>query len=124
MDFLATELMGELKEENRRKDEMMQSMHKRFFVERVIYLGAVLFTVLSCLVYLYQYDFFTEVTTTTTTTSTGFYSLVDSSGNTIAANLSEEAIESIMEGFGYGEITGIGFENTDNDSSEGTDSED
>ena len=53
--------------------------------------------------YLNQYDFVSESTITTTTNndSTGVYSLIDSEGNVVASDLTDDEINKLMEAY-YG----------------------
>ena len=94
-DFVVSALISELKAENDRKSYTIHALMK------IIYscLVAMLLVVGGFLWYLNQYDFVSESTTTTTTTndSTGIYSLIDSEGNVIASDLTDDEISKLME---------------------------
>lgn len=94
-DFLATELLHELKLESERKDRQLGNLHKILTGIIIGALCAILMVVGGFIWYLNQYDF--ESTTTTTTSATGVYAVVDSEGNVIANDLTPEEIRSIME---------------------------
>ena len=89
-DFLATELLHELKLERERKDRQLGNLHK--ILTRVIIgaLCAILMVVGGFIWYLNQYD------SEGTTSATGVYAVVDSKGNVIANDLTPEEIQSIM----------------------------
>lgn len=97
-DFIATELLKELKEGNERKDARIAQQQKD--MTRIIFgfLVVIFAIVASFLLYLNQYDF--SSTTTTTMTSEGVYALVDSEGNIIASDLTPEDIERIVTASG------------------------
>lgn len=94
-DFLATELLHELKLESERKDRQLGNLHKILTGTIIGALCAILMVIGGFIWYLNQYDF--EGTTTTTTSATGVYAVVDSEGNVIANDLTPEEIQSIME---------------------------
>lgn len=94
-DFLATELLHELKLESERKDRQLSNLHKILTGTIIGALCAILMVIGGFIWYLNQYDF--EGTTTTTTSATGVYAVVDSEGNVIANDLTPEEIQSIME---------------------------
>lgn len=94
-DFIATELLSELKESNARKDQYIAQSHKHHAWERLGYLAAILLIVAGFLWYLNQYDF--SSTEEYTYEATGVYALVDSEGNVIAQDLTPAEIERIME---------------------------
>ena len=96
-DFIATELLSELKQENARKDSQIKRL-------QYILLGA--FCCMLALVgmfiwYLNQYDF--TSTKTTTQIAEGVYALVDSEGNTIAWDITPEEAQALMEIIANGE---------------------
>lgn len=101
-DFIATELLKELKEGNERKDARIAQQQKDMV--RIIFgfLIVIFAIVASFLLYLNQYDFSSTSTITTTMTSEGVYSLVDSEGNIIASDLTPEDIERIVTANGEG----------------------
>ena len=90
-DFLATELLHELKLESERKDRQLGNLHK--ILTRVIIgaLCAILMIVGGFIWYLNQYD------SEGTTSATGVSAVVASEGNVIANDLTPEEIQSIME---------------------------
>lgn len=90
-DFIATELLGELKAENKRKDSVIHSLQKIIVCTISIASVLILSTICGFLIYLNQYDF------TSTIDATGVYALVDSEGNVIANDLMPEDITTIME---------------------------
>lgn len=96
-DFIATELLQELKESNARKDSLIAQQNKNML--RVIcgFLIVILAIVAGFLLYLNQYDFESTEETTYDYDATGVYALVDSEGNVIAQDLTPQEIESIME---------------------------
>lgn len=113
-DFIATELLQELKEGNARKDAQIVQQNKD--LKHMIYgfLVVIFAIVTGFLLYLYQYDF--SSTEEYNYEASGVYALVDSEGNVIAQNLTSEEIAHIMEVLnidGYGE--GINQENPNKD---------
>ncbi len=103
-DFIATELLSELKEGNARKDALISQLNKDR--NRILYscMIAILLIVFGFLLYLNQYDF-TSTTSTITNTDTvntaeGVYAVIDSSGNVIASDLTSEEIERILSTYG------------------------
>lgn len=95
-DFLASELLSELKEENNRKDLLIKRLCKIIATIVIISLLAVIGTVTGFLWYLNQYDFTSEQTVS------GVYALVDSEGNIVASDFNAEEVESILEVIGNG----------------------
>ena len=93
-DFLATELLHELKLESERKDRQLGNLHKILTGVIIGALCAILMIVGGFIWYLNQYD--SEGTTTTTTSATDVYTVVDSEGNVIANDLTPEEIQSII----------------------------
>lgn len=96
-DFLASELLSELKEENSRKDLLIKRLCKTIALIVSISLLAVMSTIGGFLWYLNQYDFTSEQTVS------GVYALVDSEGNVIASDFTSEEMAQIMEVLGDGE---------------------
>lgn len=90
-DNLATEMLREIKSENKRKSKIIYTL-----------IAALIATVAGFLIYLSLPVETTTTATTTTTTTTntadGFYAIVDSEGNTIVSDLTPEEIESIARG--------------------------
>lgn len=113
-DFIATELLKELKDSNTRKDHYIAQVHKQHMLERLGYLVAILLVVAGFLWYLNQYDF--SSTEEYHLEATGVYALVDSEGNIIAQDLTPEEMTKIMEVLGtYGDSASDGQENTAKD---------
>lgn len=77
---LAMEMLGELKEQS-----------KRWFRAFLVMVLVEVLTIGGFIVYLMQYDF------VSTTEQTGIYTLIDSSGNVISADISPEQAKEIME---------------------------
>lgn len=92
-DFLATELLHELKLENERKDRQLGNLHKILVSIVVGALCAILMVVGGFIWYLNQYDF----ESTSTQLATGVYAVVDSDGNVIANDLTPEDIQHCLE---------------------------
>lgn len=93
-DFIATELLQELKESNARKDAHIAQMHKNQTHIIFGFLCIIFLIVSGFLLYLNQYDF--SSTTTTTNSAEGVYAIVDSEGNVITSDLTPEDIERIV----------------------------
>lgn len=109
-DFIATELLQELKEGNARKDAQILQQQKDF--KHMIYgfLVVIFAIVAGFLLYLNQYDF--SSSTEYSYEATGVYALVDSEGNVIAQDLTPSEIELIMEVLStYGESESNGSQN-------------
>lgn len=88
-DFIVTELIRELKDQNERKDKLARSL-----LGALCGSLAIIVVIVACfLLYLNQYDF----TSSEVIEATGVYTLVDSEGNVVAQDLSPEDIEAIME---------------------------
>lgn len=96
-DFLASELLSELKEENSRKELLVKRLCKTIALIVSISLLAVMCTIGGFLWYLNQYDFTSEQTVS------GVYALVDSEGNVIASDFTSEEMAQIMEVLDNGE---------------------
>lgn len=77
---LAMEMLGELKEQS-----------KRWFRTFLVMVLVEVLTIAGFIWYLYQYDF------TSTIEQTGVYTLMDSTGNVISADLTPEQVKEIME---------------------------
>lgn len=86
---LAMEMLGELKEQS-----------KRWFHAFLVMVLVEVLTIGGFIVYLMQYDF------VSTTEQTGIYTLIDSSGNVISADISPEQAKEIMEIMSNGEDKG------------------
>ena len=113
-DFLASELLKELKEENQRKDIRLGNLHK---VLTGIVAGAfavILIVIGGFLWYLDQYDYMS--TSNSYVSATGVYALIDSEGNVVADDLTPEDIERVMEVLGtYGDSTETANNSTSED---------
>lgn len=94
-DFIATELLKELKESNTRKDQFIAQSQKQHMWERLGYLITILAIVVGFLIYLNQYDF--SSSEEYTYEASGVYALIDSEGNVVAQDFSAEEIARIME---------------------------
>lgn len=77
---LAMEILGELKEQS-----------KRWFHAFIVMVVVEVLTIGGFIWYLNQYDFISTVE------QTGIYTLTDSNGNVISADITPEQIEKIME---------------------------
>lgn len=88
-DFIVSELIKELKEQNERKDKLARNLLMALCGCLVV----ILLVVGGFLWYLNQYDF----TSSEYVEATGVYTLVDSEGNVVAQDLSPEDMQQIME---------------------------
>ena len=93
-DFLATELLHELKLENERKDRQLGNLHKILTGIIIGALCAILMVVGGFIWYLNRYD------SEGTTSATGVYAVVGSEGNVIANDLTPEEIMEVLHGNG------------------------
>lgn len=100
-DFIATELLKELKEGNQRKDAQIDHLHRLIF--QIILLAGIIISaiVAGFLLYLNQYDF--ESTSTITKSAEGVYAIVDSEGNVLGQDLTPEELQTLMEALNNGE---------------------
>ena len=96
-DFIATELLGELKAENNRKDAIISKLIKTIVGVIILAFVIVAAVVGGFLWYLNQYDFSGTTTSNITQESTGVYSLIDSEGNVVSADLTPEEVAELME---------------------------
>ena len=94
-DFIASELLSELKESSARKDNQIAQLHKNFVKLVFAFVAALLLTVGGFLLYLNQYDF--SSTSTVENSAEGVYALIDSSGNTIAWDITPEQLNEIFK---------------------------
>ena len=92
-DFLASELLHELKLENERKDRQLNTLHKILTGVVTGALCAILVIIGGFIWYLNQYDF----ESTSTQIASGVYAVVDSDGNIIANDLTPEDIQHCLE---------------------------
>lgn len=95
-DFIATELLKELKEENCRKDAQIKSLHKVIWRLAIGALLAVLLIVGGFLLYLNQYDFSSTSSLQIEKTAEGVYAVIDSDGNVIGQDLTPEELEEFL----------------------------
>lgn len=110
-DYIATELLRELKEGNVRKDAQIAQMAKNQIRTFYGFMIVILLIVSGFLLYLNQYDFTSTTTTTTTNTAEGVYAIIDSEGNVIASDLTSEEIERIMSTYGTDDQENYGNDN-------------
>lgn len=96
-DFFATEILGELKRENERKERIIKSLIKVVVGTIVVALVGIAGVTGGFLWYLNKYDF--SSTSATYTDADGVYTLVDSEGNVISADLTPEELEMILNGY-------------------------
>lgn len=96
-DFIATELLRELKESNARKDVLIVQQNKNMLRIVLGSMAVILAIVAGFLLYLNQYDFVSTDEYTYDYDATGVYALVDSEGNVIAQDLTPQDIKDIME---------------------------
>ena len=89
-DTLATEMLHELKQENKRKGIINAIMLVLWFATIGMFIW-----------YLNQYDF--SGTTTTTNSAEGVYAIIDSEGNVIASDLDEATLNTLMEDIANGD---------------------
>ena len=82
-DFIVTELLSELKEENRRKEIQINVLHKAIIRIVIAAIAAILLVIGICFLYLYQYDFSGAEEITTEKTAEGMFAIIDSDGNAI-----------------------------------------
>lgn len=90
-DFIVSELLSELKEENERKAKQLVQKEKTLRLCIFLFLVVILFIIGVFVWYLNQYDFTSEQTVS------GVYTLVDSDGNVVAQDISPEEYKQFME---------------------------
>lgn len=90
-DFIVSELLSELKEENERKSKLLAQKEKtlRFIIS--IFLIVIIAVVSVFIWYLNQYDFTSEQTVS------DVYTLVDSDGNVVAQDITPEEYQQFLE---------------------------
>lgn len=90
-DFIVSELLSELKEENERKSKLLAQKEKtlRFIIS--IFLIVIIAVVSVFIWYLNQYDFTSEQTVS------GVYTLVASDGNVVAQDITPEEYQQFLE---------------------------
>lgn len=101
-DFIATELLGELKEENTRKDKLIGKLIRTIVLILSASLIVIAAVVAGFLLYLNQYDF----SSTVTQEAEGVYAIVDSEGNVISSDLTQEQLDQLEGMIANGEIEG------------------
>ena len=106
-DFVATELLRELKLENERKDIQVKRLQ--------LTLSAIVLTAFVCIIalvgvfiwYLNQYDFSASSTVTneysTIQTAEGVYAVIDGEGNVVGQDLSATQLTALMEALDNGQ---------------------
>lgn len=97
-DFIVSELLSELKEENCRKDGQIKRLGKTIAITVIAALSALMLTIGGFLWYLNQYDF--SATETITNTAEGVYAIIDSNGNVIGSDFTAEEIQDFLESVG------------------------
>ena len=95
-DFIVSELLSELKEENKRKDAYIKVLQKSIARIAIAALVAVLLVIGACLLYLNQYDFSSTETSTIEKNAEGIYAIIDSDDNVVGYDLTPEQFERIM----------------------------
>lgn len=90
-DFIATELLSELRLENDKKSKLIIQKDKTIKFIITLFLIVILSIVGVFIWYLNQYDFTSEQTVS------GVYALVDSDGNVVAQDITPEEYKKIME---------------------------
>ena len=106
-DFIATELLSELKRENERKDKQVKRLQVTLLAVVLVEFLILFSTVGVFLWYLNQYDFSGTSTVTneyaTSQSAEGVYAFIDSEGNVIGRDLSTEQVDELMETVADGE---------------------
>ena len=82
-DFIVTELLSELKEENKRTEAQINDLHRAIIRIVIAAIAAILLVIGTCFLYLYQYDFSGAEEITTEKTAEGMFAIIDSEGNAI-----------------------------------------
>ena len=90
-DFIVSELLSELKEENERKSKLLIQKEKTVKFLVAVFLVGIMAIIGVFIWYLNQYDFTSEQTVS------GVYTLVDSDGNVVAQDISPEDYERFLE---------------------------
>lgn len=108
-DFIATELLRELKTENARKDTQVKRLQLALISVMLAAIIGVL-AVVGCFIwYLNQYDFSgsSSVTTdySTVKQAEGVFAVIDSYGNVVGQDVPPEQLDALMEGVKNGEST-------------------
>lgn len=82
-DFIVSELLSELKEENKRKDAQIKRLNGTITRVVIAALVAIFLVIGSCFLYLYQYDFTSSDTYSIEKSAEGTFAMVDSDGNIV-----------------------------------------
>ena len=90
-DFIVSELLSELKEENERKSKLLIQKEKTVKFLVAVFLVVIMAIIGVFIWYLNQYDFTSEQTVS------GVYTLVDSDGNVVAQDISPEDYERFLK---------------------------
>ena len=97
-DFLATEIFAELKANYVCMHQQLMAEKKSTRRERIFYLVTIFLIVAGFLLYMYQYDYVSYETHS----AEGVYAIVDSDGNVVATDLTEDELAEIV-GYNDGE---------------------
>ena len=82
-DFIVSELLSELKQENVRKDAQIKRLHRAILTVVLVALLAIFLVIGSCLLYLNQYDFSSTDNVNIEKSAEGMFAIIDSDGNII-----------------------------------------
>ena len=101
-DFIATELLRELKLENERKSAQIKKLNNTLVAVILVAFICLLITVGIFIWYLNQFDVVSEAISeySTVQTAEGMYAIIDSAGNVVGHDLTPEQLETLM-----GELT-------------------
>lgn len=106
-DFVATELLRELKLENGRKDTQVRRLQATLIAIVMAAFASLLLVVGVFIWYLNQYDFSATSTITndysTVQTAEGVYAVIDGEGNVIGQDLSSAQLTALLEELEHGE---------------------
>lgn len=105
-DWIATELIREVKEENQRKTNLIRLLIKVIIAIVAVGIIGIAATNVAWLLYINQYDFYSTESYYTEQTAEGVYAIIDSSGNVISSDLTEEEAARILEVLTNGESYG------------------
>ena len=82
-DFIVSELLSELKQENVRKDAQIKTLHKAIVRIVLAALLAIFLVIGACFLYLNQYDFSSTDNVNIEKSAEGMFAIIDSDGNII-----------------------------------------
>ena len=82
-DFIVSELLSELKEENKRKEAQIKTLHHAIVWIVLSALLVVFLVIGSCFLYLNQYDFSSTESYNIEKSAEGMFAVIDSDGNII-----------------------------------------